>query len=303
MAALTIEFPQTVWTVEFGGDEIVVAEVTMTGGTGGGFDGVHNDLDGRSTADAHPISAITGLTAALEAGGASALADLTDVDVETDPPAPDDVLAWDGTNWTPATLDGGSGLELGETSSTAHRGDHGKTAHDHSQVVTGNPHGTAIGDISGLQTAIDAKAPLASPTFTGTPVAPTAAQGTNTTQVATTAMVQSEVALLAPKTRTVGTGLSTSGTVNLDMAALHGTIQTIALSGNPTFTTSNRAAGREVTLIIAAGGSSRTLAWPSWIAVGAALPTALASGKTLVATVTFVDTTDAAAVAAAAVQP
>ena len=39
-------------------------------------------------------------------------------------------------------------LALGETSSTAHRGDHGKTAHDHSQVVTGNPHGTAAGDIT-----------------------------------------------------------------------------------------------------------------------------------------------------------
>ena len=84
----------------------------------------------------------------LEAGGASALADLTDVDVETDPPAPDDVLAWDGTNWTPATLDAGSGLELGETSSTAYRGDRGKTAYDHSQVVTGNPHGTTAGDIT-----------------------------------------------------------------------------------------------------------------------------------------------------------
>lgn len=33
------------------------------------------------------------------------------------------------------------------------------------------------------------KAPLASPTFTGTPAAPTAAQGTNTTQVASTAFV------------------------------------------------------------------------------------------------------------------
>lgn len=107
----------------------------------------------------------------------------------------------------------------------------------------------------------------------------------------------------APATRTVGTGLGTSGTVNLDMAAVHGTIQTIAASGTITFTTSNRAAGREVTLIISAGGSSRTLTWPSWIAVGAALPTTLASGKTLVATVTFVDTTDAAAVATAAVQP
>ena len=45
-------------------------------------------------------------------GGASALADLTDVDVTSDPPAQDDVLAWDDTEnkWTPATLDGGADL-------------------------------------------------------------------------------------------------------------------------------------------------------------------------------------------------
>lgn len=107
----------------------------------------------------------------------------------------------------------------------------------------------------------------------------------------------------APATRVVGSSLGTSGTVNLDMASVHGTIQTIAASGAITFTTSNRAAGREVTLIISAGGSSRTLTWPSWVAVGAALPTSLTSGKTLVMSVTFVDTTDAAAVATAAVQP
>ena len=49
--------------------------------------------------------------------------------------------------------------------------------------------------ISGIPSASDlaAKAALASPTFTGTPAAPTAAQGTNTTQVATTAYVQAEV--------------------------------------------------------------------------------------------------------------
>lgn len=35
----------------------------------------------------------------------------------------------------------GGGLQLGETSSTAYRGDRGKTAYDHSQV-NGNPHGT-----------------------------------------------------------------------------------------------------------------------------------------------------------------
>ena len=106
----------------------------------------------------------------------------------------------------------------------------------------------------------------------------------------------------APAVRTVGTGLSTSGTVNLDMAVLHGTIQTIALAGAVTFTTSNRAAGREITLVLSAGGSSRALTWPSWLVVGAALPTTLASGKTAVVTATCTDTTDAAMVAAGAVQ-
>ena len=40
------------------------------------------------------------------------------------------------------------------------------------------------------------KAPLASPTFTGTPAAPTASLGTNTTQLATTAFVQAAIAAL-----------------------------------------------------------------------------------------------------------
>ena len=43
------------------------------------------------------------------------------------------------------------------------------------------------------QTALDLKANLASPTLTGTPLAPTATTGTNTTQIATTAFVQSEI--------------------------------------------------------------------------------------------------------------
>jgi hypothetical protein len=79
----------------------------------------------------------------------------------------------------------------------------------------------------------------------------------------------------------VGTGLGTTGTVNLDLEALTGTIQTITASGNLTFTTSNRAAGRTFELRIAAGGSTRTLAWPAWVAFGEALPTSLASGAVL----------------------
>ena len=45
-----------------------------------------------------------------------------------------------------------------------------------------------------ITTAVNAKAPLASPALTGTPTAPTAASGTNSTQIATTAFVATEIA-------------------------------------------------------------------------------------------------------------
>ena len=40
-----------------------------------------------------------------------------------------------------------SSLALGETSSTAYRGDRGKTAYDHSQVTSGNPHSVTKTDV------------------------------------------------------------------------------------------------------------------------------------------------------------
>lgn len=46
------------------------------------------------------------------------------------------------------------------------------------------------GVTSAIQTQLDAKAALSSPALTGTPTAPTATAGTNTTQIATTAFVQ-----------------------------------------------------------------------------------------------------------------
>ncbi len=59
-------------------------------------------------------------------------------------------------------------------------------------------------------------APTLSPTFTGTPVAPTAIQGTNTTQVATTAFVNAEIAAdtanLAPLNSPSLTGTPTAPT-------------------------------------------------------------------------------------------
>ena len=70
------------------------------------------------------------------------------------------------------------------------------------------------GVTSNIQTQLDAKAATASPTFTGTPAAPTAATGTNTTQIATTAFVQGEVTAL------VDSAPSTLNTLNELAAAL-----------------------------------------------------------------------------------
>ena len=62
--------------------------------------------------------------------------------------------------------------------------------------------------ISGIPSASDlaAKAALASPTFTGTPAAPTAASGTNTTQIATTAFVAAAVPDISGKANTSDIG-------------------------------------------------------------------------------------------------
>ena len=49
-------------------------------------------------------------------------------------------------------------------------------------------------EFNAIQTAVNSKSNLISPSFTGTPLAPTATLGTNTTQVATTAFVDASFA-------------------------------------------------------------------------------------------------------------
>ena len=56
--------------------------------------------------------------------------------------------------------------------------------------------GGVLANQTDLTTALGLKATLASPTFTGVPIAPTAAGGTNTTQIATTAFVTTAVAAI-----------------------------------------------------------------------------------------------------------
>ena len=80
-----------------------------------------------------------------------------------------------------------------------------------------------IYDNSGSDTEVSlsdiaTKAPIASPTFTGTPAAPTASQGTNTTQIATTAFVNAEIAAdtaaKAPLADPAFTGVPTAPTAS-----------------------------------------------------------------------------------------
>ena len=81
---------------------------------------------------------------------------------------------------------------------TAHTGN---TSNPHSvtkaQVGLGNVDNTSDANkpvSTATQTALNLKANLVSPTFTGVPAAPTASVGTNSTQVATTAFVNAEIA-------------------------------------------------------------------------------------------------------------
>lgn len=72
---------------------------------------------------------------------------------------------------------------------TAHASNHG--------VAGSDPVTVAQSQVTNLTTDLSAKAPLSSPTFTGTPAAPTASVDTNTTQIATTAYVIGQAYLKA----------------------------------------------------------------------------------------------------------
>ena len=62
---------------------------------------------------------------------------------------------------------------------------------DSAKVISGDDFDS---EFTTIRTAVNSKADIASPTLTGTPLAPTAAADTNTTQVATTAFVTTAIA-------------------------------------------------------------------------------------------------------------
>ena len=92
-------------------------------------------------------------------------------------------------------------------------------------------HGHAIADVTSLQTSLDAKAPLASPALTGTPTAPTQAQGNNSTRLATTAYVDTLGATKAASSHVHAIADVTSLQASLDAKA---PLASPALTGTPT---------------------------------------------------------------------
>ena len=153
--------------------------------------------------------------------------------------------------------------------------------------------GSSLVDAS--STDISAKANIASPTFTGTPAAPTAAVSTNTTQLATTAFVVAEIAdevgttvqgydadtaktdvaqtFTAAQRGTIST-LTDGATITPDFATANNF--TVTLAGNRTIANpTNLTAGQSGSIFIVQDGTgSRTAAWGSyWDFAAGAAPT------------------------------
>ena len=135
---------------------------------------------------------------------------------------------WSGSGYVEIS----ASLALGTTSSTAFRGDYGQTAYTHSQAshapsdaqknsditkaeienkltgtITTHSHTVTKGDVGLGNVTNESKATMfTSPTFTGTPQTTTAAKGTNTTQIASTAYVMTALGDYVKTTDTIDGG-------------------------------------------------------------------------------------------------
>jgi hypothetical protein len=157
---------------------------------------------------------------------------------------------------------------------------------DATKIADGSVTSTEFQHINSLssnaQTQINLKAPIASPTFTGT---------VTTAAVDVAGNNIDNIQNLIHDISTTTTALDFSGDQ----------VQTISISANTTFTTSNRATGKTKTIKITTDGSTRTLTFPAWKFVGTK-PTEQAASKIGILTVTCFGTADTDVVAAYAVE-
>lgn len=171
------------------------------------------------------------------------------------------------------------------------RGDKTWQTLNKSAVGLGNADNTSDANkpiSTATQTALNAKAPLASPALTGTPTAPTAAVGTNTTQLATTAHVFAERAATATLTNKTLTTPVLTGTCEvrvampanaIDLSA--GNVFTKTISGATTLTVSNTpTTGNAASFLLElTNAGSAAITWFSGVKwAGGTAPTLTASG-------------------------
>jgi len=115
------------------------------------------------------------------------------------------------------------------------------------------------------------KAPLASPALTGTPTAPTAAAGTNTTQLATTAFVAGAIASCRPKHSYVA--ITTASTA---IAGERGNTYGVNANGCtltlPIYNTAEYVDGDEICVVVGVSAARElTIVSPSYVSRGTGL--------------------------------
>lgn len=200
------------------------------------------------------------------------------------------------SNRTPIRVARGTTSNLSSSISDIQEGEIVFSTDDNKLLVK---EGSSLTD---TQANVAAKANIASPTFTGTPAAPTAAQGTNTTQVATTEFVNAEIA--ADLTAAIGTTVqahdadtaktdvaqtytagqraevttltSSSGSVAIDFSLSNNFKLTLS-EAVTAITVSNATAGQSGSIFIEQPSSGGPYAVGGWVAAflfsGAAAPT------------------------------
>lgn len=155
-----------------GTDTIVYTHPTTTAVTAAAVK-VGKDSSGHAVLGNALIASDVGAIATTAKGAANGVAELDSTGKVPSSQLPsfvDDVLEYDKQSSFPTTGEAGkiyiaqdtnktyrwsgsayveisASLALGETSSTAYRGDRGKTAYDHSQLTSGNPHNVTKSDV------------------------------------------------------------------------------------------------------------------------------------------------------------
>ena len=196
------------------------------------------------------------------------------------------------SNRTPIRVARGTTSNLNSSISDIQEGEIVFSTDDNKLLVK---EGSSLTD---TQANVTAKADIASPTFTGTPAGPTAAVSTNTTQLATTAVVVAEIAdevgttvqaydadtaktdvaqtYTAGQRAEITTLTSSSGSVAIDFSLSNNFKLTLS-EAVTAITVSNATAGQSGSIFIEQPSSGGPYAVGGWVAAflfsGAAAPT------------------------------